>query len=57
MKKMYKVMTAAGIILAVITAGGADANTVSMWQLALLGAASSVLVLMGTHFMLRGEKV
>lgn len=56
MKKMFGLMIAAGLILAMITAGGADSNTISVWRLTMQAAISSLLIISGTHFVLRGDR-
>lgn len=55
MKKIYALMIMAGLILAVVTAGGVDAGVIGVNRLMVQALFSSVLMLSGTHFSLRGE--
>lgn len=56
MKKMYGFMIIAGFVLATVTAGGADANSISIMRLASQATVASLLMLSGTFLILRGEK-
>ncbi len=57
MKKMYGFMIMAGLILAMVTAGGADAGSISNLRLASQAVVSSLLMLLGTFLTVRGERV
>ncbi len=55
MKKIFSAMTILGVVLAMATAGGADAGNLSMSQILLRALISSLMVLCGTHFVRRGD--
>ena len=56
MKKMCAGLVFTGIMLALATAGGADANSISMGRMFFQAVLSAILVLSGTHFAVRGER-
>ncbi len=55
MKKFFSVMTVLGVVLAMMTAGGADAGNLTMTQILLQALISSLMVLCGMHFAKEGD--
>ena len=56
MKKICAILVLAGIMLALVTAGGADADSISIERMFFQALLSALLVLSGTHGFLRGER-
>lgn len=56
MKNFYGLMIITGIVLALVTAGGADSNTIGMGRMFFQVIVASFLLLTGTHYMTRGEE-
>ena len=55
MKKIFTAMIFAGVLLALVTAGGADAGSLTVKRTLIQAAISAGMVLVGTHFLKRGE--
>ncbi|MBQ7876762.1 MAG: hypothetical protein IJ316_05670 [Clostridia bacterium] len=55
MKKIFSAMTILGVVLAMATAGGADAGNLPMTQIVVQALISTLMVLCGTHFVKEGD--
>lgn len=55
MKKIFGILILMGIMLALVTAGSVDSDTIETGRMIVQAAVSSLMVLCGTHFVRRGE--
>ena len=56
MKKIFAIMVMMGIVIAMATAGGVDAEILSVNRIVIQGAIASALIFFGTYFAERGER-